>query len=93
MAEYQIEYNLKTTLSAPDGGVLKSITVSVDIEPKDSGCLIYGWLSNGKLDCIEVLGGKTRVELPFCKPEVFVKYLPGLKTITILTHGWRDALR
>ena len=90
MPEQQITYNLETTLSAPDGITLSAIHVSIHIEPKDAGCLIYGWLQDGSMGCIEIQGPGGKFELPFAKPKIFVKYLKGLKNIKILTRGWTD---
>ncbi len=91
--ESQIKYELETELSAPTGGVLSAILVTVEIEPKDSGCLIYGTLRDGNIGHIEVRGPKADVELPFAHPKIYVKYLKGLTNIRISTRGWKDSVR
>jgi len=89
MAEAKITYDLESTLSAPDGGVLKSIAVTVEIEPASAGCLIYGWQKDGNMGCVEVRGARTELDLPFCQPKILVKYLLGLKNLKIQTRGFR----
>lgn len=84
----QITYNEKVTLSAPPGGVLKSIAVTVELDPADAGLLIYGWLANGNLGQVEVRGAKSEIDLPFVQPEIFVKYLGNLRRYTISTRGF-----
>jgi hypothetical protein len=91
--ESQIKYELETELSAPTGGVLSAIMVTVEIEPKDAGCLIYGTLKNGDLGYVEVRGPKADVELPFSHPKIYVKYVGGLTNLRISTRGWRDSAR
>ena len=86
----QITYDLETKLSVPDGIPLAGIKVVVEIEPPSAGCLIYGWQQNGNLGCIQVTGAKTEIELPFCKPQIYVKYLQALKNLKVSTLGWRE---
>jgi hypothetical protein len=84
----QITYDTEKMLSAPDGAVLEGINVIVEIEPKDAGCIIYGWLPSGDLQPIEFHGARTEYELPFARPQIFVKYLLGLKHLRISTVGY-----
>lgn len=91
--ESQIKYELQVELSAPTGGILSAIFVTVDIEPKDAGCLIYGTLPDGNIGYVEIRGPKADVDLPFSHPKVYVKYLRGLTNIRISTRGWRDSER
>lgn len=87
----EITYNEEATLTAPDSIPLAGIAVTVEIEPADSGCLIYGWMLDGNIGCVEVRGVKTDLELPFAKPTIYMKYLFGLTSIRISTRGWREA--
>lgn len=87
----EITYNEKASLSAPTGGVLTAIMVTVEIEPKDAGCLIYGWMPDGSLGHVEVSGGSVEVDLPFAHPEIYMKYLGGLQKIQVSTRGWKDS--
>lgn len=89
--ESQITYNELVSLTAPPGGVLSAIHVTVEIEPKDAGCLIYGWMPDQNLGYIQVSGGKTNIDLPFAHPEIYVKYLGNLQNIRISTRGFSDA--
>lgn len=73
--------------------MLTAIFVTVALEPKDAGCLIYGWQPDGNLGYIEVRGPGGDLELPFAKPQIFVKYLGGLQKLQISTRGWRDSAR
>ena len=91
--EGQFTYDLEVTLTAPPGGVLAAIFVKVEIDPVDSGCLIYGKDAGGKYQCIKVMGSHERLELPFAHPEIHVKYLKGLQNFRISTLGHRDSER
>lgn len=91
--EQQITYDLEVTLTAPPGGILAAIFVKVEIDPVDSGCLIYGKDADGNYQCLEVRGSHERLELPFAHPEIHVKYLKGLQNIRISTLGFRDSGR
>jgi hypothetical protein len=88
-----MEFDEERTLeNAPPGGLL-SILVTVELEPANAGCRIYGKRPGGIVDYVEVHGSGS-VELPFENPEIGIKYLPGLKRVVrISTHGWRDARR
>lgn len=88
--ESQIKYDLEADLSAPPGGVLKSILVTVELEPKDAGCLIYGTMADGNMSYVEVRGAKSEIELPFAHPHIYVKYLSELENIKISTRGWKN---
>jgi hypothetical protein len=89
--ESQIKYNLETTLTVPPDCPLSAILVTVEIDPAEAGCLIYGRLSNGDLGYIEVRGSKSDVELPFVDPKVYVAYLRGLQSLRISPRGWKEA--
>ena len=73
-------------LDTPPGGVCSPI-IKIEMTPKGSGCLIYGTQRGGDMGCLEVRGSKDRLNLPFCEPKIFVKYLLGLETIEITTVG------
>lgn len=92
MSGSQITYDYETTLAAPDGGVLKAIFISIEVEPKDSGCFIYGWQADGNMGYVEIRGSSARIDLPFARPQIFVKYLAGLKKLSISTLGWKDSV-
>lgn len=92
-ADSQITYKVKVTLRAPPGGVLKCIIAKIEMSPADGGCLIYGRTPDGDMGFLEVRGSQERIELPFAHPEIYVKYLKGLKRIEITTLGYRDAAR
>lgn len=87
----EITYNKLVNLTAPPGGVLSAIYVTVEIEPADAGCLIYGWMPDGNLGYVEVRGSLTDVDLPFAHPEVYLKYLGGLQSIQVSTRGFADS--
>jgi hypothetical protein len=88
--ESQIRYDRETTLNAPDGVLLTSISVTVELDPPDSGCLIYGTLRDGNMGCIEVRGARSEIDLPFANPKIYVKYLKGLSSFQISTRSFRD---
>lgn len=88
--ESQITYNLEATLTVPPDVPLASIKVEIEVVPSDASCLIYGWNAEGNLQPVEVTGGKGVVDLPFAKPQIFVKYLHGLKHVSVRTLGWRE---
>lgn len=83
-------FDHKAKLSVPDGIELDAILVTVEIEPPTAACLIYGHLDQDSMGCVEVAGGRSDMELPFVRPEVFVLYLQGLKHLKIHTRGWKD---
>ena len=88
----QITYNELFNLDrVPTGGIASAIHVTVEIEPADAGCLIYGWMPDGNLGYIEVRGSRTDVDLPFAHPEIYVKYLGGLQNFRISTRGYTDS--
>jgi hypothetical protein len=93
----QFTYDIKQKLSAPEGGILASVKVAVQIEPRDAGCLIYGIQRDGNIGFVEIRGSNAAIDLPFAWPPIFVKYLlfvkylRGLEKISITTLGWRDA--
>jgi len=91
--EMQITYDLEVTLTAPPGGILDSIAVKIEFEPKVSGCLIYGKDRDGNFDFVEVHGNQEKLELPFAHPEIYVKYLNDLQHIRVWTLGFRDSGR
>jgi hypothetical protein len=91
--ESKIAYNDKVKLTAPEGGVLKSIKVRVTVEPKDAGLLIYGHGDAQTMIPVQVGGGTTVLDLPFFQPEILVKHLLGLTSYRIEILGWRDARR
>lgn len=87
----KIKIDLEQTLRVPDGGVLQSIAVTVEMTPGHAGCLIYGTLADGSLGCVEVRGLKTDVDLPFVYPQIYIRYLRGPDTFSLRTRGWRQA--
>jgi hypothetical protein len=88
--ESQITFNAEVDLTAPTGGILRSIRVEVTIDPSDAGALIYGKTQSGDFVYVEVGGGTTQLDLPFAEPHIWVKYLRGLTNLKISTLGWRD---
>lgn len=86
----QISYNLETDLTVPTDVPLKAIRVRVEIDPKSAACLIYGHLIDGDLGYVQVSGGQTEIDLPFCRPHIYVQYLQGLKNLRISTLGWTE---
>lgn len=88
----QITYNeLFNLKNVPTGGVASAIHVTVEIEPADASCLIYGWMPDKNLGYVHVNGGQTNIDLPFAHPEIYVKYLGGLQNFRISTHGYSDS--
>lgn len=82
-------YDLEAELSAPTGGVLESITARVEVDPPYASCLIYGRTKDGDTTSVQVTGHQV-VDLPFCEPKVWIKYLIGCNTVRIQPMGWRD---
>jgi hypothetical protein len=91
--EPPVKYDKKLYLMAPTGGVLRSIFVTVEIEPANAGCLIYGMAADGSVACVEATGAKTDIELPFAHPHVYLKYSDGLTDIKISTRSYVDRER
>ena len=85
--EAQISYEMD--LIAPTGGVLRSITVEIRIEPPDAGLMIYGTSKTGEFSCVQVVGGTTIIDLPFADPHIWVKKLGNLKKLQVHTLGWQ----
>lgn len=86
--ESKIEYDKEATLSAPEGGPLKSISVTIQLEPKDAGIIIHGRLANGTMGSVEVHGAHNTIDLPFVKPTIYIKYLHGLTHLNLVTLGF-----
>lgn len=52
----RITYDAEIDLTAPTGGVLSAIFVTVEIEPNDGACLIYGTKPDGNMGYLQVNG-------------------------------------
>jgi len=89
----QITYHQEVDLTAPPGGILSSIAVTVTIEPPTAGCLIYGTLADGMMTSVEVRGGKSEIELPLAHPKIYIRYLQGVTSLSIDTRGYVDSGR
>jgi hypothetical protein len=89
----QVKYDRELYLMAPTGGVLKSILVTVEIEPEDAGCLIYGTAADGSTSFVEATGAKTDIELPFAHPRIYLKYSDGTRSVQIATKSYKEAAR
>jgi hypothetical protein len=90
--ELTFKHDLELELPTPTGGVCAPI-VNIELLPRNSGCLVYGTLSDGNIGCIEVRGSKEKFELPFLEPTIYVKFLLGTTSVKITTVGYRDVGR
>lgn len=86
--ELKVTYNEKISLTAPPEG-LALILVRLEMKPEHSGCIIYGWSADGHLGQVQVTGSQDKLELPFVKPEIYIKHLKGLKSIKVWTLGFK----
>ena len=91
MTETVIRDATKVTLIAPPGGVLRSVKVRVEIEPRDGGALIY--FAPTYDDPIRVVGPVVEVNIPTPEPDIYVQRISGAKSIRIVTLGYRNAGR
>ena len=87
--EEHATYHLETTLTAPDG-ITEEIVVHVMRNPVEAGCLIYGWMKDGSLGCVEVAGQQQKVSLPFAQNTVYIKYLDDLDNLRLRTLAWTE---
>lgn len=88
MTETQLTYNLEATLTAPEG--VDGYFVSIDVSPSTAGFIVYGYNAKGDMQPIEIHGSHEKLELPYCNPKIYVRYLAGLESLKISTLGWRD---
>jgi hypothetical protein len=86
-----LPYDLDLVLDAPSGGIFDSVRVAVDLEPAESGCVIFGWDEDGGTRQIEVSGSTPSIDLPFCQPQIFIKFMPGLKGVKVRLLDWHEA--
>lgn len=86
-----LSYDLDLVLAAPSGGIFEAITVAVEMQPADSSCVIFGWDEGGETRGVEVRGSQAAFELPFCQPQIFVKFGTGMTAVTLRVVSWREA--
>jgi hypothetical protein len=70
----EITYHVAVDLTVPPGVPLKAIVVAIDVKPADGGMLIYGYSSETSILPVEVRGSVPRLELPFIKPKIYIKF-------------------
>jgi len=75
-------------LQAPPGGVLKSVRVSVEIEPADGAALIYG--APEYQTPIRVEGPSREVDILTTEPKVYVQKISGATSVNITTLSWTE---
>lgn len=85
-----ITYEFETLLPGLDGLIYDAVLVAITIEPADAGALIYGYNAVGNIQPVRVPGGTYEAELPFVSPQIYVKYLKGLKSFRIGVRGHVD---
>ena len=93
MADEWITRDRDITLPIPADVTFVSVALTVEIEPADAGCLIYGWQDDGDLGFAEVRGPKAEIEFPMVKRDIFVKFLGGLQKLSISVRGRKEADR
>lgn len=86
-----LPYDQDLVLDAPSGGIFDTVRVAIEFDPPTAGCTIFGWDEEGGTTQITVTGSAPSVDLPFCQPQIFVKFLPGLKSVRIRTLDWHEA--
>jgi hypothetical protein len=84
---FEIAYDEEMSLSAPEG--VEAILVTVEIAPIDAGFVVYGHNTCGDLQSVQVKGCSARVELPFCRPRVWIQHLGEVTSLKVSTLGWR----
>jgi hypothetical protein len=80
-----LPYDLDMILDAPSGGIFDRVRVAIEMEPASAACVIFGWDEDGGTTQIEVTGPTPSIDLPFCQPQIFIKFLAGLTRIDIRT--------
>ena len=83
----QITYSRHATLKVPTP--TKSILVRIKAAPEHASYIIYGWDKNGQLLRVQASGSHDELELPFVKPDIYIKYLKGLESFTLGTVGFQ----
>lgn len=86
----QLKNAEKVTLTAPPGGVLKSIKIQVTIEPADGSVLIYAAPNYDQPT--EVSGPEQVLDLVTTEPEIYVQRTRGAESYQIQTLGYVDDL-
>lgn len=86
MADYEGE------LQVPTGNMLKAVIVNIRVRPEDAGARIYGNLSNGTVNFVEVIGPKTNFELPFINGHIYAEYIGKPDSFRVDAVGWIDDL-
>lgn len=76
--EQSIPYDKKLRLNKDE-----PFYVVVHISPDSSGAVIRGFMTDGRVLAVEVQGGRTIHNLPFCQPELYIHYHPELARFSI----------
>jgi hypothetical protein len=90
VTESKITFHDELTLTVPDGCMP---IVSVEIEPSNGACLIYGYSAEDALQPVHVVGSQARLNLPFVKPTVYIRRLHGTASIKLILLAWKDPRR
>jgi hypothetical protein len=83
-----LQYHIVVDLPAPEG--VNSYFVAVKMSPKDGACIVYGYDREGDIQPIEIHGSIEKLELPYCNPKIWIRYLPGLESFEMTLVGWKD---
>lgn len=85
----EIAYDEEMSLSVPED--IEAILVTIEIAPVDAGLVVYGYNACGDLQPVQLKGCSARVELPFCRPQVWIQHLGEVTSLKVSTLGWRHA--
>ena len=88
MPEMTLKDPIEVTLTAPTEGILTSVTIQVEIVPKDGAILIYH--APFYDTPVRVNGPKSVVELLTPEPKIVVQMVSGATEVTFMTLGYRD---
>jgi hypothetical protein len=80
----EITYNVALDLI-----ISTDFIVAIEVRPVDGGMIIYGYESETSIRPVEVRGSIARLELPFIKPRIYIKFLKGLASyrLRVLDSG------
>jgi hypothetical protein len=86
--EVVIPNSFKADLSAPTGGVLKSIRIRVSVQPPTGAVLVYG----GPLydSPVRFDGPTTDKDVPTVEPIVYIQKIDGTTDFEVWTLGWEQ---
>ena len=88
MQEVTLRTVIEADLTAPPGGILKSVKVKIELDPPTGIALIYG--APFYIDHVRVDGPTAEVDIPTSEPKVYIQLVGGAKRVKVWTLGYKE---